>query len=157
MAKPFAISKKDWKQMANFNQVTLVGHLTRDVEVKYLESGAAVGNTSIAVSKKYKKGGETVEKTCFVELTLWNKTAEIAAEYCGKGSAVLISGELEMDTWEKDGQKRSRHTITVNSLQMLGSKGDKPSGGESRGSKPQNQQSQNQYGQSRPYDDSIPF
>jgi single-stranded DNA-binding protein len=62
-----------------------------------------------------------------------------------------------MDTWEKDGQKRSRHTITVNSLQMLGSKGDKPSGGESRGSKPQNQQSQNQYGQSRPYDDSIPF
>lgn len=110
--------------MASYNRVVLMGNLTREVELKHLQSGTAVANASLAVNEKYKgQNGEWVESAVFVDLTLWGRTAEVASEYLTKGSPVLIEGRLKLDTWEKDGQKRSKLSVVVEKLQMLGQKG----------------------------------
>lgn len=108
--------------MASFNRVVLVGNLTRDVEIRHIASGTAVAEIGLAVNEKVKKNGEWVEEPVFVDVTLWGRTAEVAAEYCGKGSNVLIEGKLRLQSWEKDGQKRSKLTVTADSFQMLGSR-----------------------------------
>lgn len=107
--------------MANFNRVILVGNLTRDVEIKYLQSGMAVTEIGLAMNHKYKsKSGELVEEPVFVDVTLWGRTAELAGEYLGKGSNVLIEGRLKYDTWEKDGQKHSKLRVVGENMQFLG-------------------------------------
>lgn len=116
--------------MASFNRVILMGNITRDIEVKYLPSGMAVTDLGLAVNDRRKnQQGEWVEETTFVDITLWGRTAEIAGEYLGKGSPVLIEGRLKLDQWEKDGQKRSKLHVIGERMQMLGSKG----GGGGRG------------------------
>lgn len=111
--------------MASFNRVILVGNLTRDIELKYLQSGTAVTEIGLAVNdrRKNQQTGEWVDEPCFVDVTLWGRTAEIASEYLGKGSSVLIEGRLKYDQWEKDGQKRSKLRVVGEVMQMLGSKG----------------------------------
>src|SRR6186997_2831503 len=111
--------------MASFNRVVLVGNLTRDVELKYIQSGSAVAEIGLAVNdrRKNQQTGEWIEEPVFVDITLWGRTAEIASEYLSKGSPVLIEGRLKYDTWEKDGQKRSKLRVVGESLQMLGQRG----------------------------------
>jgi single-strand DNA-binding protein len=112
--------------MASFNRVILLGNITRDIEVKYLQSGTAVTEIGLAVNEKYKnQSGEWVEDVVFVDVTLWGRTAEIASEYLSKGSPVLIEGRLKLDRWEKDGQKHSKLRVTGERMQMLGSKGER--------------------------------
>jgi single-strand DNA-binding protein len=107
--------------MASFNRVILVGNLTRDVELKYLQSGTAVTEVGLAVNSRRKnQAGEWVEETVFVDVTLWGRTAEVASEFLGKGSSVLIEGRLKLDSWEKDGQKHSRLRVVGELMQMLG-------------------------------------
>ena len=107
--------------MASFNRVVLVGNLTKDVELRYLQSGMAVTDIGLAVNHKYKnKTGEWVEEPVFVDITLWGRTAEVAGEYLGKGSSVLIEGRLKLDSWEKDGQKHSKLKVIGETMQMLG-------------------------------------
>lgn len=110
-----------------YNRTILHGNLTRDVEVRYLQSGSAVANTGIAVSNKYKnKAGEQVEDTMFIDLAFFGRTAEIANQYLAKGSNVLIEGRLRFEQWTaKDGTNRSRHVVTVDNLQMLSYKEEK--------------------------------
>jgi len=121
--------------MASFNRVILLGNLTRDVEVKYLQSGMAVADIGLAVNDRRKnQAGEWVEETTFVDVTLWGRTAEVAAEYLSKGSPILIEGRLRLDQWETDGQKRSKLRVTCERMQMVGGKG----GGGGRGAPPQN-------------------
>jgi single-strand DNA-binding protein len=110
--------------MANFNRVILVGNLTRDVELKYVQSGLAVTEIGLAVNERRKnqQTGEWVEEPVFVDITLWGRTAEIASEYLSKGSPVLIEGRLKYDTWEKDGQKRSKLRVVGETMQMLGTR-----------------------------------
>jgi single-strand DNA-binding protein len=123
--------------MASFNRVILVGNLTRDVEMKYLQSGTAVAEVGLAVNDRRKnQQGEWIEEPVFVDITLWGRTAEIASEYLSKGSPVLIEGRLKYDTWEKDGQKRSKLRVVGESLQMLGQRsgGGGGGGGSSGGS-----------------------
>ena len=92
--------------MASFNRVILMGNLTRDVEVKYLQSGMAVAEIGLAVNDRRKnQQGEWVEEVTFVDITLWGRTAEVAGEYLSKGSPVLIEGRLKLDQWETEGQK----------------------------------------------------
>jgi single-strand DNA-binding protein len=111
--------------VASFNNVVLVGNVTRDIELKYIQNGNAVATISLAVSEKYKtKSGEAREDVCFIDCTCWGRTAEVASQYLSKGSPVLIQGRLKHDRWEKDGAKHSRHTVTVSTLQLLGSKND---------------------------------
>jgi len=120
--------------MASFNRVILLGNLTRDVEVRYLQSGTAVADIGMAVNDRRKgQNGEWIEETTFVDVTLWGRTAEVAGEYLSKGSPLLVEGRLKYDTWEKDGQKRSKLSVVCERMQMVGSKGGGGGGGGSRG------------------------
>lgn len=119
--------------MASFNKVILMGNLTRDPEVRYTQGGTAVSEIGLAVNDRRKDAkGEWIEETTFVDCTLWGRTAEIAGEYLGKGSQVLMEGRLKLDSWEKDGQKRSKLRVVAENLRMLGGKG----GGRGAGSPP---------------------
>jgi single-strand DNA-binding protein len=110
--------------MASFNRVILVGNLTRDIEVRYLQSGMAVADIGLAVNDRRKnQAGEWVEEVTFVDITLWGRTAEVAGEYLSKGSPVLIEGRLKLDQWEQDGQKRSKLKVIGERMQMLGGRG----------------------------------
>jgi len=114
-----------------YNKIILAGNLTRDVEIKYTQGGSAIGNTGIATNRKFKsQTGEQREEVLFVDLTFFGRTAEIANQYLRKGSKVLVDGRLKLDQWTaQDGSKRSKHSVTVESLQMLGSKNDPQDGG----------------------------
>ena len=89
--------------MASFNKVMLMGNLTRDPELRYTASGAAVASFGLAVSRKYKQGEEWKDEVCFVDITVWAKLAENCTEYLHKGSPVFIEGRLNNQTWEADG------------------------------------------------------
>jgi len=116
--------------MASFNRVILLGNLTRDIEVKYLQSGTAVTEVGLAVNDRRKgQNGEWIDETTFVDITMWGRTAEIASEYLGKGSQVLIEGRLKLDSWETEGQKRSKLRVVCEKMQMLGTKGGGGGGG----------------------------
>ena len=147
--------------MASFNRVILVGNLTRDIELKYLQSGTAVTEIGMAVNDRIKKNGEWVDEATFVDVTLWGRTAEVASEYLGKGSQILIEGRLKLDQWETEGQKRSKLRVVADRMQMLGgSRGGGGGGSMSQGS-PMSQPTQAQptppaLAESRPADD-IPF
>lgn len=110
-----------------YNKVILAGNLTRDIEIRYTQGGSAIGSTGVAVSRKFKsQTGEQKEEVTFVDLTFFGRTAEIANQYLHKGSKVLVDGRLKLDQWTApDGTNRSKHSVTVENLQMLGSKQDK--------------------------------
>ncbi len=107
-----------------FNKVILVGNLTRDIELRYTSSGTAVSGTAIATSRKFKaQDGTQREEVCFIDITFFGRTAEIANQYLRKGSKVLVEGRLKLEQWsDQNGQKRSKHSVTVETLQMLGSR-----------------------------------
>lgn len=111
--------------MANFNRTILAGNLTRDVELKFTQGGMAIASISIAVNDRRKRGEEWVDEPSFFDCTLFGKTAEICSEYCSKGSNILVEGKLKQESWEKDGQKRSKVVVLVDSLQFLGTRGSK--------------------------------
>jgi len=113
-----------------FNKVIIVGNLTRDLELRYAPSGTAIGNTGIASTRKFKGGdGQMKEEVLFVDLTFFGRTAEVANQYLRKGSKVLVEGRLKLDSWtDQNGGKRSKHSITVENMTMLDSKGSTPGG-----------------------------
>jgi single-strand DNA-binding protein len=117
--------------MASFNRVILMGNLTRDVEVRYLQSGMAVADIGIAVNdrRKNQQTGEWIEEVTFVDVTLWGRTAEVAGEYLNKGSPIFIEGRLKLDQWEKEGQKHSKLKVIGERMQMVGAKGGGGGGG----------------------------
>ncbi len=144
--------------MASFNRVILLGNLTRDPELRYIQSGMAVTDLGLAVNDKRKgPNGDWIEEVTFVDVTAWGRNAEVASEYLTKGSPVLIEGRLKLDTWEKDGQKRSKLKVVCEILRMVGGRGgaggpggERPQGGTrpaQRGGPSQ------QYNQSGPPDD----
>jgi len=113
-----------------YNKVILVGNLTRDVEVRYTSSGMAVAKVGIATNRRFKSAtGEQKDETMFIDLTFFGRTAEIANQYLRKGSKVLVEGRLILEQWvAQDGTKRSRHSVTVETMQMLDSRGDNQGG-----------------------------
>jgi single-strand DNA-binding protein len=116
--------------MANFNRVILVGNITRDIELKYIPSGVAVTEITLAVNDRRKtQSGEWIEETNFVDVTLWGRNAEVASEYLSKGAPILIEGRLKYDTWETDGQKRSRLRVVGERIQFLGPRSGGGGGG----------------------------
>ena len=126
--------------MASFNKVILCGNVTKDIELRYVGSGSAVCDLGLAVNEKYKKGEEWVEEVSYIDCVLWGRTAEIANEYSGKGSNVMVEGRLKQESWEKDGQKHYKIKVIVEKLVLLGSKKDGGSQGDSP--KPQQQRPQ---------------
>jgi single-strand DNA-binding protein len=114
------------------NKVILVGNLGKDPEVRYLPSGGAVTNVTIATSEQWKDktSGEKKEATEWHRVVFFGKLAEIAGEYLKKGSQVYVEGRLQTREWEKDGVKRYSTEIIASEMQMLGGRGG---GGGERG------------------------
>lgn len=114
--------------MASYNKVILLGNLTRDPQVRYTPSGSAVAELGLAVNRYWtdKQTNSRREETTFVDVTLWNRDAEVAGEYLAKGRSVLIEGRLQLDTWDdkQTGQKRSKLRVVAERMQMLGSRGE---------------------------------
>ncbi len=113
-----------------FNKIILVGNLTRDIELRYTNGGTALAKTAIATTRKFSSNGEKKEEVCFVDITFFGRSAEIANQYLRKGSKCLVEGRLMFEQWtDQQGQKRSKHSVTVESMQMLDSKADGQAGG----------------------------
>lgn len=104
-----------------FNRIVLVGNLTKPIELRYTQSGAAIGSCGIAVTRKFNANGEKREETCFIDITFFGKQAEIANQYLQKGSKLLVEGRLKFDQWtDSNGQNRSKHSVAVEVMEMLG-------------------------------------
>ena len=104
------------------NTVALVGRLTRPCEMRYTSSGFAICSFSIAVNRRKKSpDGSWNEVASFFDCTYFGKGAEAVSQYLVKGQQVSIQGSLEQQTWESNGQKRSKVVVIVNSLSLLGS------------------------------------
>lgn len=116
-----------------------MGNLTRDPEVRYTPKGTAVCDVSIAINRTtVDDQGNKHEDVTYVDVTLWGKTAENAAQYLAKGRSVFIDGRLALETWEdkQTGQKRSKLKVVAESLQFLGPKPAQGQAEASSGSKP---------------------
>ena len=142
------------------NKVILLGRLTRDIELRYTPSGTAIAKTAIATNRRYKTGsGEQKEEVCFIDITLFGRSAEVANQYLRKGKQVLIEGRLVLEQWvDGHGNKRSKHSVQVESMQMLGGK-EGQAGGQDRGQaeKPKQQPKQPNIPEVDIDDDEIPF
>ncbi len=135
-----------------YNKVIMVGNLTRDIELRYLPSGAAIAKSAIATSFKYKSAaGEQKDEVCFLDFNMFGRSAEVANQYLRKGSKVLLEGRLVFEQWTaQDGTNRNRHSLRVETMKMLDSKSDSMnnSTGDNQGYNPQgsyDQPAQNQY------------
>lgn len=108
--------------MANVNKITLIGRITRDIELRHTPSGTALTDLGLAVNRRRKEGDNYVEETTFIDVTLWARQAELAAEYLEKGREVYIEGRLQMDTWEdkETGKTRSKLKVVGENMQFLG-------------------------------------
>ena len=111
-----------------YNKIILVGNLTRDIELKYTANGTALANSAIATSRKFNANGEKKEEVCFVDITFFGRSGEVANQYLRKGSKILVEGRLMFNQWtDQQGQKRSKHSVTVETMQMLDSRADSQS------------------------------
>jgi len=164
--------------MASFNQVILMGNLTRDPQLKYLPSQTPVAEFGLACSRKFKgQNGEDREDVVFVDCSAFAKTAELIQQYFTKGKPIFIQGRLKFDTWEdkQGGGKRSKLSVVVENFQFIGGRdggggggggAHQDSGGEyqQRPQRPQQSRPQNAPPPEQPFgeeqqfkDDDIPF
>ena len=106
---------------ASVNRVLLLGNLTRDPEVRYLSTGQANATLRMATTRRFKtQKGEDKEETCFVDVVVWGKQAEVCGQYLSKGSPLFVEGRLQYDEWEKDGQKRNCVRVVAERTQFVG-------------------------------------
>ena len=107
----------------SLNKVMVIGNLCRDPEVRYMPSGNAVANVSLATDESYndKTTGQKVEQTEFHRITVYGKLAEIIQQYLKKGSPILVEGRLQMDEWKnQQGEKRSKLRVRADTVKFLG-------------------------------------
>tara|TARA_Y100000310_G_scaffold25216_1_gene24148 strand:- start:72 stop:503 length:432 start_codon:yes stop_codon:yes gene_type:complete len=124
------------------NKVILIGNLTRDPELKTLESGGAVCNMRMAVNEQWKdRDGNAKERTIFLDLTAWGRQAETCAEYLRKGAPIAVDGRLNLEMWEQDGENRSKLSVTAHSVQFLSGARTGDGDGSGRDTKPLTQES----------------
>ncbi len=119
----------------SFNQVILMGNLTRDPELRSTPSGQSVCSFSLALNRSYKGAdGNWQEATDYVDVVAWGPLGERVAQYLTKGRPALVSGRLQSSSWEKDGQKRSKVEVIANDVTFLGGRdGGNGEGGSSYG------------------------
>jgi len=117
--------------MANLNKVLLMGRLTRDPESRSTQGGSAVVNFGLAVNRTYTRrdSGEKVEETTFVDCEAWGRSGETIARYMSKGRQIFVEGRLKFDSWERDGQRRSKLSVVVENFQFVGGRGDNDGNG----------------------------
>lgn len=113
--------------MRDINTVVLVGRLTRDAELRYTNSGLQILSFSVANNYSKMVGAEWVDEANFFDVTVFGKLAESVSRYMLKGKQVAIDGELRHERWEtNEGEKRSKVRIIAKSVQMLGSREERP-------------------------------
>ena len=118
----------------SFNQVILMGNLTRDPELRQTPNGQNVCSFSLALNRSYKgSDGEWKEATDFIDVVAWGPLGERVAQYLTKGRPCLVNGRLQSRSWEQDGQKRSKVEVIAQDVTFLGGGGG--GGGESGGSR----------------------
>ena len=148
------------------NKVIIVGNVGGDPETRYMPSGSAVTNLTVATNESWKdkQTGEKKERTEWHRVAMFNRLAEIAAEYLRKGSQVYIEGKLRTRKWQdKDGQDRYTTEIIADEMQMLGGRGGDFGGGSGGGSSRASSGASQDSGGSPPhpgpddFDDDIPF
>lgn len=139
------------------NKAILIGHMGKDPEVRYMPSGNAVCNATLATSESWKdkQTGEQKDRTEWHNLVFYGRLAEIAGEYLRKGSQVYVEGRIQTRKWQdKNGNDRYTTEIVVNDMQMLGSR----SGGSSGfAGEPASQAAPAPAAAADDFDDDIPF
>ena len=106
------------------NKVILIGNLSKDFNLKYLNTGTAVGDVSLAVNMPYKnKEGKTENEVCYIDLNMFGRTAEVCNQYLKKGSKICVEGRLIYQSWQDtQGNKKSKHVVSVEKVEFLDSK-----------------------------------
>ena len=118
--------------MSSFNKVIIMGRLTRDVDLRTTSGGNSVTDLGIAINeRRLGANGEWVDAIQFVDVTFWNRKAEVIAQYFSKGSAILIEGKLQLDRWEKDEKKFSKLKVRGEQFSFVGSKSETQDGNDS--------------------------
>jgi single-strand DNA-binding protein len=113
----------------SFNQVILMGNLTRDPELRSIPSGQQVCSFSLALNRSYKgQDGQWQEATDFIDVVAWGPLGERVAQYLSKGRPCLVNGRLQSRSWEQEGQKRSKVEVIAQDVTFLGGPGGGDSG-----------------------------
>ena len=122
-----------------YQKTIVVGHLSRDPEMRYTPSGVPVTSFSVATNRKYtNKEGNLVEQTTWFRVTVWRKLAETCARYLHKGSACLCEGEIDASAWQdKNGDPRASLELTASNVRFIGSNGKQTEPGTSAGGHPE--------------------
>ena len=154
--------------MANFNRVILIGNLTRDPQLSYLPSQAAVVEFGLATNRKWTaQDGTQGQETCFVDCQMFGKRAEVINKYLHKGDPLFVEGRLKFDSWQgQDGTKRSKLRVFVENFEFIGGRreGGQQGGQQGGGARQQQQPTQNNAAPAQDFDsppfsptDDIPF
>ncbi len=155
--------------MMGYNRIIMVGNLTRDPELKELNSGQQLCKFAIAVSRQYrnKQSGEMQQEVCYVDVDVWGPQAQPSSTYLQKGRPVLIEGRLKLDTWEaQDGSRRSKHSVVADKVQFLGGGSDNNTASDSSytGAQKDSGSSENSsetqgvdFKDEQPFEDDLPF
>ncbi len=112
-----------------FNKVIMVGNLTKDPELRYTPQGTAVANMRLAVNSRVKANDEFRDETLFIDVVIFGRQAETAAQYLNKGSGVLVEGRLRERRWEYEGQQRSKMEIIANNIRFLPKRAERDESG----------------------------
>jgi len=142
------------------NKVIIVGNLGKDPEVKYMPSGGAVANVTVATNESWKdkQTGEKQERTEWHNVVFFGKLAEIVGEYLRKGSQVYVEGRLQTRKWQdRNGQDRYTTEIVASEMQMLGGRGGGVDSNFSSPPKAANTSQETAAGATDDFDDDIPF
>ncbi len=139
--------------MGDFNKVMILGRLTRDPEVRFTPNGTPVCDIGLAVGRRVgggESGMERREETTYIDVTLWNRQAELAGQYLAKGRELFVEGRLTLDSWDDKttGQKRTKLKVVCENMQFIGGGGG---GGGQRPAPQQQQQQQGGYGNNAGY------
>jgi single-strand DNA-binding protein len=118
------ILKLEVYMAGDLNRVALIGRLTRDPELKYIQNGSAVAHFTIASNRIYTTNtGEKKEEVSYFDCTAWGKMGEILAEYCQKGRRIAVEGRLQQRRWEdQEGSKKSKVEVVADNIQFLDGK-----------------------------------
>ena len=113
--------------MASFNKVILMGNLTRDPDMRTVGSGMKVARLRLAVNERRRnRDGQLQDFPIFVDVDVWDKSAELCGQDLVKGSGILVEGRLQQDTWEKNGVTHSALKVRATAVKFLSSRGDRP-------------------------------
>lgn len=147
--------------MSSLNNVSIVGRVVRDIDLRYTQNNTAYSTVSLALERSYKSGNEWQKETSFVDVELWGFLAESVKKHSGKGKMLGVSGYLVQRKWEKDGEKHSKVCVVAEKMQLIERFESASSQQNGYSQSPQNYQNQAQSPQNMSlmagFDEDIPF